>query len=65
MFYETPVDSDDISGTLEVARAVPVAVPDEPGFGVELNEAEAAKHPYGEKNFLRLFEDGWEKRDPG
>jgi galactonate dehydratase len=42
-----------------------ITVPDTPGFGVELNEAEAAKHPYGEKNVLRLFEDGWEKRDPG
>ena len=35
---------------------------DAPGIGVELDEAEMAKHPYGESNFLRLFEDGWEKR---
>jgi galactonate dehydratase len=33
-----------------------------PGFGVELDLTEAAKHPYGEHNFLRLFEPGWEKR---
>jgi galactonate dehydratase len=39
-------------------------VPDAPGWGVELNEAEAEKHPYGEKNFLRLFQEGWETRKP-
>ena len=36
--------------------------PDRPGIGVELNEEEAARHPYGRANFLRLFEDGWEVR---
>jgi len=39
-------------------------VSDAPGWGVELNEEEAAKHPYGDKNFLRLFEEGWETRRP-
>jgi len=39
-------------------------VPDAPGWGVELNEAEVEKHPYGEKNFLRLFQEGWETRKP-
>ncbi|HHX44014.1 MAG TPA: mandelate racemase/muconate lactonizing enzyme family protein [Chloroflexi bacterium] len=37
---------------------------DAPGWGVELNEEEARKHPYGERNFLRLFEEGWETRRP-
>lgn len=41
-----------------------LTVPDKPGWGVELNEDEAAKHPYGERNFLRLFEKGWEARKP-
>lgn len=36
--------------------------PDRPGIGVEINEAEAAKHPYNPRNFLRLFDDGWERR---
>ncbi len=36
--------------------------PDGAGIGVELNEAEAGKHPYSRNNFLRLFEDGWEVR---
>jgi galactonate dehydratase len=35
---------------------------DAPGIGVELDEAELAKHPYGQDYFLRLFEDGWERR---
>jgi galactonate dehydratase len=34
----------------------------EPGLGVQLNLDEMAKHPYGQNNFLRLFEDGWERR---
>jgi galactonate dehydratase len=38
---------------------------DAPGWGVELDEEEAARHPYGERNFLRLFEEGWETRRPG
>jgi len=36
--------------------------PDGPGIGVELNEAEAARHPYGQDMFIRLFEPGWESR---
>lgn len=39
-------------------------VPHAPGWGVELNEAEVEKRPYGEKNFLRLFQEGWETRKP-
>jgi galactonate dehydratase len=39
-----------------------VEPPSRPGIGVELNETEAAKHPYGRTNFLRLFDDGWETR---
>ncbi len=41
-----------------------IEVPDTPGLGIELNEKEVAKHPYGEQNFLRLFEEGWETRRP-
>lgn len=39
-------------------------VPNAPGWGVELHEEEVGKHPYGEKNFLRLFQEGWETRKP-
>jgi galactonate dehydratase len=34
-----------------------------PGIGVELDEQEMAKHPYGVNYYLRLFESGWERRD--
>lgn len=37
-------------------------VPEKPGIGMELNESEALKYPYSPQNFLRLFEEGWEKR---
>ena len=36
--------------------------PDAPGIGVELNEEEAALHPYQADAFIRLFESGWESR---
>ena len=39
-----------------------VEPPDRPGIGVEFNETEAARYPYKPTNFLRLFDDGWEKR---
>jgi galactonate dehydratase len=39
-----------------------VEVSNRPGIGVELDEAACAAHPYGENNFLRLFEEGWETR---
>jgi len=35
---------------------------DAPGIGVELDEEEAVRHPYGEDKFIRLFEPGWEDR---
>ena len=38
-------------------------MPEAPGIGVELNELEARKRPYGKSNFLRMFRPGWEKRD--
>lgn len=38
---------------------------DAPGIGVTFNEEALAKHPYGPNNFLRLFENGWEKRTGG
>ena len=52
----------------DIMRGVPrvkdgyLEVPDAPGIGVELDEKEMARHPYGQNKFLRLFEDGWEKR---
>jgi galactonate dehydratase len=56
--------------TWDVLQGVPrvqdgyVPLPDAPGWGVTLNKDEAAKHPYGNRNFLQLFEEGWERRRP-
>lgn len=36
---------------------------DAPGIGVELDETAMVKHPFGQDYFLRMFEDGWEKRE--
>ena len=51
-----------LSGFLRVENGY-LGIPDAPGIGVELNEEEAKKHPYGRSNFLRMFRPGWEKRD--
>jgi galactonate dehydratase len=50
-----------LSGAVTITDGY-IEVPDAPGFGVELNVEEMAKYPYGESNFLRLFEAGWERR---
>lgn len=36
---------------------------DAPGIGVELDEEEIARHPYHPDHFLRLFDEGWERRN--
>jgi len=59
--FLVPWSKDVLSGWATVKDGY-IEVPDAPGFGVELNEAEAAKHPYADRNFLRLFEAGWERR---
>jgi len=52
----------------EIVQGVPQVVdgyltpPDAPGIGVTLDEDALAVHPYGQNNFLRLFEEGWERR---
>ncbi len=57
-----------IPWAFEIMHGVPrvndgyLEVSDAPGIGVELDEAEVVKHPYGQDYFLRLFEEGWERR---
>lgn len=41
-----------------------IKLPDGPGWGTELNVELAKQYPYHENNFLPLFRDGWEKREP-
>ncbi|MCH8114841.1 MAG: mandelate racemase/muconate lactonizing enzyme family protein [Chloroflexi bacterium] len=57
-----PWVSDVLTGFVRVKDGH-LEMPDAPGIGVELNEEEAKKHPYGKSNFLRMFTPGWEKRD--
>jgi hypothetical protein len=35
------------------------------GIGVTFDERAMAKHPSGPNNFLRVFENGWERRTGG
>ncbi|MGA2114410.1 MAG: mandelate racemase/muconate lactonizing enzyme family protein [Bryobacteraceae bacterium] len=55
----------------EIMQGVPqvkagyLAPSDAPGIGVTFDEKAMAKYPYGQNNFLRLFENGWEKRTGG
>ena len=61
-------DDSSVEGVDKVLTGYPRAVDgfvepsDAPGIGVTLDEELAAKYPYGDKNFLWMFEDGWEMR---
>ena len=57
-----PWVSDVLTGFLRVEDGY-LEMPDTPGIGVDLNEQEAKKPPYGKSNFLRMFRPDWEKRD--
>jgi galactonate dehydratase len=59
--FLVPWSHDVLSGWVKLDDGY-IVVPDAPGFGVELNESEAAKYPYADRNFLRLFDAGWERR---
>jgi galactonate dehydratase len=56
-----PWARDIMTGTVEIREGY-ITVPEAPGLGVDLLEEEAARHPYKDTNFLRLFEPGWEWR---
>ena len=40
-----------------------IQIPDAPGLGIDVNWAEAEKHPYQVSNFLPLFSPRWERRE--
>lgn len=60
--FLNPWSREIMSGSVEIVDGY-IEVPDGPGFGVSLDHAEMAKYPYAEKNFLRLFQEGWERRE--
>jgi galactonate dehydratase len=62
--FLVPRSRDVVSGSVRIVDGY-IEVPDGPDFGAAIDEAEAAKHPYGDQNFLRLFQQGWERRAPG
>jgi galactonate dehydratase len=55
--------TEDVIGGYERVAHGHLRIPEAPGLGVEINEEEAAKHPYSPKHFLRMFRPGWERRD--
>ena len=59
--FLVPWSREIMSGTVRIVDGY-IETPDGPGFGVTLNETEMAKYPYAERNFLRLFQPGWERR---
>lgn len=62
--FNAPWAFDIMSGVPRVINGY-IEPSDKPGLGVELDEAEMQKYPFGGNNFLRLFEDGWELRRGG
>jgi galactonate dehydratase len=59
--FLVPWSREIMSGTVRIVKGY-IEIPDGPGFGVRLNEAVMARYPYADRNFLRLFEPGWEWR---
>ncbi|HVC33484.1 MAG TPA: mandelate racemase/muconate lactonizing enzyme family protein [Chloroflexota bacterium] len=59
--FLVPWSREIMTGTVRIVDGY-LEVPDGPGFGVTLNDTEMAKYPYADRNFLRLFEGGWERR---
>ncbi len=59
--FLVPWSREIMSGTVRIVDGY-IEAPQGPGFGVTLNETEMAKYPYAERNFLRLFQPGWERR---
>lgn len=59
--FLVPWSREIMNGTVRIIDGY-IELPDGPGFGVSLNETEMAKYPYAERNFLRLFQPGWERR---
>lgn len=59
--FLVPWSREILSGTAGIVDGY-LEVPDAPGFGVELDETAALTYPYADRNFLRLFDAGWERR---
>ena len=56
-----PWTADVLKGFVRVRDGY-LEIPQAPGWGVELDEEEAKKHPYSSGNYMAMFETGWERR---
>jgi galactonate dehydratase len=59
--FLAPWSREIMTGTVRIVDGY-IEVPDGPGFGVTLDETAMARYPYADRNFLRLFASGWERR---
>ncbi len=60
--FLVPWSREILSGTVQIVDGY-IEVPDAPGFGMRLDEVLGAQYPYADRNFLRLFAAGWERRE--
>jgi len=56
-----PWTADVLKGFVRVRDGY-LEIPQAPGWGGELDEEEAKKHPYSSGNYMAMFETGWERR---
>jgi galactonate dehydratase len=59
--FLVPWSREILTGTAKIEDGY-LVVPRAPGFGLELDEQLCARYPYNDRNFLRLFQSGWEQR---
>lgn len=59
--FLVPWSHDILDGECQIKDGY-LELPSGPGFGVTFHGDEMVKHPYSDRNFLRLFAPGWEQR---
>ena len=68
VFIQETFDDFHVSWAKDLFTGIPAvkdgtfAIPETPGIGVEVNEELAERYPPGERNYMNLFQSGWEKR---
>ena len=68
VFIQETFDDFHVSWAKDLFTGIPAVkdgtfvIPETPGIGVEVNEELAERYPPGERNYMNLFQSGWEKR---